>query len=178
LFHASVTDEQIGNAFFVMRHNPRHIFLILTKRKPRLPDDCTWPENVWLGVTVCNQEEADAKIPYLAKIPAAIRYVSIEPMLGPVDIVRYLWRDGKKSIHWVICGGESGPGARPLHPSWVLRLLFQCKFYDIPFFFKQWGHCMPGNDFEGHQYLELPLPLDRYLALSSGHDAPHARWMR
>ena len=92
------------------------------------------PENLWLGVTVCNQEEADKKIPLLLQTPAAVRFVSIEPMLGKINIRTWI-----NLLDWVICGGESGRNARMLDPNWVLFLLMQCKPANVPFFFKQWG---------------------------------------
>ena len=128
-----------------------------------------WPiNNLWLGVTVCNQKEADEKIPILLQTPAAVRFVSIEPMLGPVDLSEFEEKewicDGcgefyshqddatcnhcgyaerhlgyRNKIDWVILGGESGPGARPLHPDWARSVRDQCKAAGVPFFFKQWG---------------------------------------
>jgi len=106
-----------------------------------------WPlPNVWLGVTAENQEMADKRIPILLQIPAAVRFVSVEPMLGPVDLDSYLIvgtdHPGsimRKGIDWVICGGETGPDARPVHPDWVRNLRDQCQASGVPFFFKQWG---------------------------------------
>lgn len=108
--------------------------------------------HIWLGVTAENQQRADERIPTLLQIPAAVRFVSVEPMLGPVDLDQYLpvivghnryhWERG--DLDWVICGGESGPGARPMNPDWVRRLRDQCVYGGIPFFFKQWGeYCYP-----------------------------------
>jgi len=124
--------------------------------------DKLWPlPNVWLGVTAENQEQADARIPVLLQIPAAVRFVSVEPMLSAVDISQYLspmfyageekpappgintkpYRPARirGAVGWVICGGESGPGARPMHPDWALGLRDQCVAADVSFFFKQWG---------------------------------------
>lgn len=124
------------------------------------------PANVWLGTSVENQESADERIPALLKIPAQVRFLSCEPLLGPVDIgvgFRY-FGDGnhvvqlccgvptcecnsfKKAVHWVICGGESGPNARPMHPDWARSLRDQCKAADVPFLFKQWGEWAPGHN--------------------------------
>lgn len=116
-----------------------------------------WPLfNVWLGVTAENQEQADKRIPILLQIPAAVRFVSVEPMLGPVDIDGYLGFNGPRrmgdgltyywvapKLDWVICGGETGPGARPMHPDWVRSLRDQCQAARVPFFFKQWGEWGP-----------------------------------
>jgi protein gp37 len=103
--------------------------------------------NVWLGVSVENQKAADERIPYLLKTPAAVRFVSCEPLLGPVDldtVVRANLKNvrlagGSEGIDWVIAGGESGPGARPMHPDWARSLRDQCQAAGVPFFFKQWG---------------------------------------
>jgi protein gp37 len=99
------------------------------------------PKNLWTGLTVCNQEEADEKIPVFLEVPGK-KFLSIEPMLGPIDLDAtcgpcHCWRDG--SIKAVILGGETGPGARPLHPEWVRSVRDQCQSADVPFFFKQWG---------------------------------------
>lgn len=112
--------------------------------------DTPWP-NVWLGATICNQEEADRDIPKLLAVPAAVRFLSIEPMLGPVRLGRpeaRAWAGrvpGVAGIDWIICGGESGPQARPLHPDWVRSLRDQCAAAGVPFHFKQWGEWAPGN---------------------------------
>lgn len=115
----------------------------------------TWPlPNVWLGVSVEDQTRADERIPHLLATPAAIRFVSAEPLLGPLDILKYTpdfstWLDG---LDWVICGGESGPGARPMHPDWARSLRDQCAAAQVPFFFKQWGEWANSTD-------EWPTPL-------------------
>jgi protein gp37 len=97
-----------------------------------------WPlPNVWLGVSVETQKWADIRIPKLTKTPAAVRFLSCEPLLGPVDL------DGLVGIHWVIAGGESGAGARPMHPAWARSLRDQCQAAGVPFFFKQWGAWAP-----------------------------------
>ncbi len=102
-----------------------------------------WPINTWLGVTAENQEVADKRILILVSLPVAIRFVSIEPMLGPIDLSRWINR-----LDWVICGGETGPdpGVRPMHPDWVRSIRDQCKKADVPFFFKQWGKWEPFYD--------------------------------
>lgn len=109
-----------------------------------------WP-NVWLGATVVTQAEADRDIPKLLAVPARVRFLSIEPMLGAIDLDAAFWRyEGPKHIargllHWVICGGESGPHARPTHPDWARRLRGQCVEAGVPFLFKQWGEWLPGS---------------------------------
>lgn len=113
--------------------------------------------NVWLGVSVENQATADQRIPLLLQIPAAIRFLSIEPLLAPIDLSYYLdvlqlhgrWVPNAMhypyGLHWVICGGESGPHARPMHPDWPRNLRDQCAAANVPFFFKQWGEWSPNN---------------------------------
>lgn len=111
-----------------------------------------WPlPNVWIGVSVENQEAADDRIPYLLKVPAAVRFLSCEPVLGPVDVRKWIGASGNMLkvgytygyINWVVAGGESGPGARPMHPDWVRSLRDQCAQAGVPFFFKQWGEWVP-----------------------------------
>lgn len=147
-----------------------HTFIILTKRpmlmklmlnsekfrnelseRLKWSPDWPWP-NVQLGVSVENQEMADLRIPLLLQTPAAKRIVSLEPMLGAVDLRKYLLAlrfEGHQAchgIHGVICGGESGPGARPMHPDWVRSVRDQCVAAGVPFFFKQWGEWAPYED--------------------------------
>lgn len=166
LFHEDVRDYQFYQVYEVMERCSHHTFLLLTKR-PEIAkavltryEGRTWPlPNVWLGVTAEDQTAADERIPILLKIPAAVRFVSVEPMLGPVRIKteRELHEDAAGmnldpmffsfnginangiGVDWVICGGESGPGARPMHPDWARSLRDQCEAAGTPFFFKQWG---------------------------------------
>lgn len=217
LFHENVPDEWIDRVFAIMALCPRHTFQILTKRAERMrgyfkPDigvrwflradnsypledwphtglakDMKYLPNVWLGVSVEDQKRADERIPSLLETPAAVRFISAEPLLGPVDLdhlVRtpdeydkkmpgfkdverftvsvlhgqdgILMKDGTKyysgdvdaqapNIDWVITGGESGPGARPMHPDWARSLRDQCQDAGVPFFFKQWGARAPSN---------------------------------
>ncbi len=124
---------------------PQLDWLLLTKR-PELVRVLThwgdrWPDNVWLGTTIENQEAADARLPHLAEIPAAVRFISAEPLIGPVNIRPWLGT----AIDWVITGGESGPKARPSSPSWFRDLLGQCMAAEVSFHFKQWGDWMPGR---------------------------------
>lgn len=156
----------------------QHTFMVLTKRAENMETVMKLMlkrplPNLWLGVTVCNQAEADAKIPILLQTPAAVRFVSVEPCLGPVDLGHLSWTDiigstaeknaltGKTWIQgncgessqtlqgnrlgWVICGGETGPGARPMHPDWVRSLRDQCQAAGTPFFFKSWGEWVTEN---------------------------------
>lgn len=124
---------------------PNLDWLLLTKRpelvRNMVPWGETWPENIWLGTTVEDQEWAEERLPHLAEIPAAVRFISAEPLLGPLEISRWLGNN----IDWVITGGESGPKARPSSPSWFLDLLNQCMASEVPFHFKQWGDWAPGQ---------------------------------
>lgn len=153
LYHEDVPLEQIGRIYNVILNSPQHTFLILTKRPQRLKSAyCQWP-NVWYGVTAENQEMLDQRVPILCDLPVPTKFVSIEPMLGPVTFRWAKWHpidktpgsstnhlDGlRKYIHWVIVGGESGPGARPMHPNWARTIRNECIESQVPFFFKQWG---------------------------------------
>jgi protein gp37 len=195
LFHEAVPREFIDKAFAVMALSPEHTFLVLTKRPARMSDwsqddvndvinvtmqypeflpkngrsyprSCYWPlSNVYLGLTVCNQQEANEKIPVFLQVPGN-KFLSIEPMLGPIDLTRlndtplycydslsgrqYAKHTKNRSIvgmtdhiDAVILGGETGPGARPMHPDWVRSVRDQCAAAGVDFFFKQWGKHTP-----------------------------------
>jgi len=136
-FHKDA-DQWRDEAWNVIRQCSRHTFQILTKRPERiascLPKD--WPlNNVWLGVTVENQDNLH-RVALLQNIPARVRFLSMEPLLGPVSLSPAVL----KGIHQIIVGGESGPHARPMNPAWVLDIQAQCQKANVPFFFKQWGH--------------------------------------
>lgn len=198
LFHEAVDEKFIAKVFAIMDLARQHTYCILTKRPGRafqlLTDEDfqfhvgwfqsqavrefglpkpeqvgPWPlRNVWLGVSVENQEAADERIPLLLQTPAAVRFISAEPLLGPVDLELYLpyhnhplkdeWhRNGyhirrlnigitEGTLDWIICGGETGPGARPMHPDWARILRDQAVTADIPFFFKSWGEWVPYRD--------------------------------
>lgn len=136
LFHEDVPDEFLDDVFAVMRQTPQHTYQILTKRAYRLPQyfgSKALPSNIWIGVTVEDRESGIPRIDHLRKVNAAIRFLSVEPLLqdlGKIDL---------NGIHWVIVGGESGPNARPMHQGWVLSIKEQCEKYGSAFFFKQWG---------------------------------------
>jgi protein gp37 len=135
LFHRGVPEEFIVQVFAVMQQASHHTFQVLTKRAERLASLASrlpWPPNVWAGVTV---EHADyvGRIDLLKRVPAAVRFVSMEPLLGPVGQLPL------SGIQWVIVGGESGPGARPMRAEWALTVRDQCVAARVPFFFKQWG---------------------------------------
>jgi len=135
LFHKDVPRDFIRQVFDVMQRASQHTFQVLTKRPERaarLAGDLPWPKNVWMGTSV-ETASYTARIGELAKIPATIRFLSLEPLLGPIP------RLPLTKIHWVIVGGESGPGARPMQSRWVTAIRDRCVARDVPFFFKQWG---------------------------------------
>lgn len=132
--HAHGTHFWSAMSWAASSNNPRHV--------PGLTPDMVRGRsgplpNVWLGVSVEDQKRADLRIPALLDTPAAVRFLSCEPLLGPVDLGRYAY--GLEGLHWVIAGGESGPRARPMHPDWARVLRDQCAAAQVPFFFKQWG---------------------------------------
>jgi protein gp37 len=135
LFHERVPLAFVRHVFEVMVEAESHTFQILTKRAERLltlAGDLPWPENVWIGVSVENRRWIH-RVDLLREVPAAVRFISAEPLLGPLDGLDLA------EIHWLIAGGESGPGYRPLDPGWVRQLRDLCKAERVPFFFKQWG---------------------------------------
>ncbi len=162
LFHEDVPAAWVAKVFAVMAEAPQHTFQVLTKRAKRmreLMEGVTKPlQNVWLGVSTERQEEADERIPHLLQTPAAVRFISAEPLLGPIDLTRIelpthapfcaltgrvLPRGdierGERHLDWVVVGGESGPSARPMRPDWARSLRQQCERAGVKFFFKQWG---------------------------------------
>ena len=158
LFHESIPDEWIAEVFAVMEGAPRHTFQVLTKRAARMRRWCSqWNAlvyplpNVWLGVSAEDQTRADERIPDLLATPAAVRFVSAEPLLGQIKMHERLGDDWlasglsgeRKGLDWVIVGGESGKGARPMHPDWARSIRDQCEAAGVPFFFKQWGNWLP-----------------------------------
>jgi len=135
LFHADVPLSYILKVFDVMNANQQHIFQVLTKRADRLAEvseSIRWTDNIWLGVTVEN-EKTKNRIEYLRNIPAKIKFISFEPLLSNVGAVNFC------GIDWVIVGGESGWGARPIQEDWVLNIKNQCEQQEVIFYFKQWG---------------------------------------
>lgn len=150
LFHKSVSAAWIAQIWKVMKSTQQHRYLVLTKRPERMARVATVytelegvQQHIGLGATVCNQQEADEKIPELMRAPAAMRFLSVEPMLGPISLIKALRGLPEGNLSWVICGGESGRGARPMERSWVRNLRDQCAVLGIPFFFKQWGAYNP-----------------------------------
>jgi protein gp37 len=156
LFHEEVPADYIAKVFAVMQEASRHTFQVLTKRPERaaeLAPNLPWPANVWMGTTI---ENADYlyRINSLIKIPAKIRFLSLEPLLGPLPNLPL------KEIHWVIFGGESGPEARPMDSTWVFQIRDQCQKSHVPFFFKQWGgvnKSLAGRELGGLMWSEMPF---------------------
>lgn len=135
LFHEQVPLAFVQQCFAVMRETPQHTYQLLTKRSRRLAEvagDLVWPANLWMGVTVESQAEVK-RIIDLRRVSAAVRFLSIEPLLGPIKKLDL------SGINWVIVGGESGPKARPIKEEWVVAIRDQCLQDGVAFFFKQWG---------------------------------------
>lgn len=130
-FHTDISKFQISKMLEYCSFNKQHIFQILTKRAARV-EEFSYPPNVWLGVTV-EKENYKNRIEFLRHTDAKIKFLSCEPLLGDLGELDLT------GIDWVIVGGESGPGARPMHPDWVRNIKTQCRKQDVPFFFKQWG---------------------------------------
>lgn len=160
LFHDLVPDSFIERVFRAMRENPRHTFQVLTKRPERLTqfgDPSFWPENVWMGTSV---ESADYqhRIDALRMCPASVRFLSLEPLLGPLDDLDL------SGIHWVIAGGESGRNARPVEVDWIRSIRDQCLLAGVPFHFKQWGGTnkkKAGRMLDGRTWDEFPASSGR-----------------
>lgn len=183
LFQDGVPDAYIRRCFDVMAQVRRHTFQVLTKRPARMqslvptfakdhtaPDGSGWPlPNVWLGVSVENQHFADERIPLLLQTPAAVRFISAEPLLGPVDLSDQLlpWLD------WVIVGGESGPRARPCCLSWVRNIVHDSLNASVPVFVKQLGARPYETTENGH---EEGWPIDRLIDISSRKGGDPAEW--
>jgi len=188
LFHEDVPTTFIDQMLEIIDHCDQHIFMFLTKRPENIQDKLygvtddnpvrylgggDYLNNLWLGVTAENQARADERIPILLETPAVVRFVSCEPLLGPLDISGYYkvqnhvnlppeqrkralaeyWAGMHRltKLDWVICGGETGPGARPMHPDWVRSLRDQCQDADVPFFFKGWGAWIPSDAYPGER---------------------------
>ncbi|MCK1698780.1 phage Gp37/Gp68 family protein [Bradyrhizobium sp. 144] len=155
LFHEKIALDYIERVFGVMHQARRHTFQVLTKRAKRLADVAhrlPWPDNVWMGVSVESEEYVD-RIDYLRSTPAFIKFLSLEPLLGPLDNLKL------SGIDWAIAGGESGPAARPMNPDWVRSIRDQCVANGTAFHFKQWGGVQKkqtGRMLDGRTWDELP----------------------
>jgi protein gp37 len=161
LFHAKVTDDFIRRVFDVMESTPRHTYQLLTKRPLRLArmaDRLPWPATVWMGVSV-EESSQTWRADRLRDVPSAVRFISAEPLLGPLDGLNLA------GIDWLIAGGESGPGHRPMSSAWVEQLRDQCDLEGVAFFFKQWGGRTPkahGRMLGGRTFDEKPAPTLRW----------------
>lgn len=177
LFHELLPDKYIADCFNIMALANHHTFQVLTKRPDRMHDwvkrwghhdfggykkdwpgevdAVPWPlPNVWLGVSTENQRWADARIPLLLDTPAAVRFISAEPLLGEINLHPYM-----HGLDWVIVGGESGPKHRPMKPDWAREIRDECQREGVPFFFKQVGGRTPkagGRELDGREWNELP----------------------
>ena len=159
LFHEKVPVAFIGRVFATMRACPQHTFQILTKRSARLAElapQLDWAPNVWMGVSV-EDNAAIFRIRDLLKVPAAVRFLSCEPLIGPCDNMPL------HGIDWVIVGGESGPRSREMRVEWVRSIFRQCRAAKVAFFFKQWGGArkdLTGRTLNGRTYDAMPVPKD------------------
>ncbi len=159
LFHEEIPDHFIKKVFDTMKRAYWHKFQVLTKRSSRLKELATqldWPENVWMGVTVENTKVKN-RIDDLRAVPAFIRFLSLEPLLESLGYLNL------NNMHWVIVGGESGPGARPMDKEWIKDIKKQCLVENVPFFFKQWGGVnkkKSGRILDGQVWDEMPnMPI-------------------
>lgn len=205
LFHEKLSDADIDRVFAVMLRAPQHTFQILTKRPERVRvymdasfvpggilvtlgehmcdahvDSQTWPpRNVWLGTSVENQAVAQTRIPELLMTKAAVRFLSVEPLLGRINLRPWL-----HGLQWLIVGGESGPHARPMHPVWVREIRDACLEAGLPFFFKQWGEYQPvrqlygGDEEQDEGRGELrPVDLQGYTRMDDKQPPPGSELM-
>ncbi|CCK64156.1 Conserved protein of unknown function [Mycobacterium canettii CIPT 140070017] len=155
LFHARVPLSFIHDVFDVCRDTPQHTYQVLTKRSLRLrrvAGKLDWPSNLWMGVSIENADVL-ARVDHLRDVPAAVRFLSCEPLLGPLHDINL------GGIHWVIAGGESGPNYRPMEIDWARGIRDECRDADVAFFFKQWGGRTPksrGRHLDGKLWDEMP----------------------
>jgi len=162
LFHENVPLEFLHQVFQVMHETPQHIYQILTKRHKRLAqlaDSLIWSPNIWMGVSVESQEYVH-RIDALRHVPASVRFLSCEPLLGSLQL-------DLTNIHWVIVGGESGRNHRSIEKEWVEEILQQCQAENVAFFFKQWGGIHPkagGKLLNDQVWQEMPVAWDSHLA--------------
>jgi len=159
LFHEELPLEFIRNVFQVMNENPQHTFQVLTKRSDLLMKYSSllnWTDNIWIGVSIENQEVIH-RLSDLRYVPAKVRFLSLEPLIGRIKDIKL------ENIDWVIVGGESGPGARPMLQEWVTEIRDKCLIQGVPFFFKQWGGTnkkKTGRLLEGRIWDQMPMPQE------------------
>ncbi|QRF22838.1 phage Gp37/Gp68 family protein [Alicyclobacillus sp. TC] len=155
LFHKDVPDEFIRKVFSTMNQTERHTFQVLTKRPERvakMANDLKWTSNIWMGTSIEDMRVSN-RADYLREVPAAVRFLSCEPLLGSLEPLNL------EGIHWIIVGGESGPGARPMNPKWVYEIRDKCQADHVSFFFKQWGGVQKhrtGREIDGQTWDEMP----------------------
>jgi len=158
----------------VIAETPMLDWLLLTKRPENMrrfaPWTNEWPLNVWAMTSVENEEQAHKRIPILLEVPAIVRGLSVEPLIGPVDLTLWL-----NDIQWVIVGGESGLGARPMQPDWVRSIRDQCQRADVPFFFKQWGEWVHLENHPRDELSAAPL-MKRIGKKSAGRELDGRTW--
>jgi len=145
--HRTDLQQSRTRLWTLIEQTPNLDWLLLTKRPQHIlsltPWGDDWPANVWIGTSTENQKIAELRLPHLLSVPAAVRFLSCEPLLGPLDLRSWFNRRSYNPIDWVIVGGESGAHSRPMHPDWAVGLLHQCLRAQVPFHFKQWGHWVP-----------------------------------
>jgi protein gp37 len=167
LFHARVPTSFVRQVFEVMAATPHHTYQVLTKRAirlSRLAPALPWPDNVWMGVSVETTAQLD-RVDHLRMVPAKVRFVSAEPLLGPLAELDLT------GVDWLIAGGESGRESRPVQPAWVRGLREQCFASGVAFFFKQWGGRTPkagGRKLDGRTWDQMPTPAGRPELLAVG----------
>ncbi len=156
LFQKELPPAYIKQVFGVMNRCPQHSFQILTKRPEiaaHLASELLWSNNIWMGTSIENVLVLH-RVASLVQIPSQTRFLSIEPLLGPLPQLPL------RGVHWVIVGGESGPNARPMNPDWVRQIRDRCLAHGVPFFFKQWGGVnkkKAGRELDGRQWNEMPI---------------------
>ena len=161
LFHERMPLDFLQEIFRIMGECPRHVFQVLTKRHKRLlklAPLLDWPENVWMGVSVENQDYSH-RVDYLRQVPAVVRFLSCEPLLGSLQL-------DLRGIHWVIVGGESGKGHRAIEADWIRSIRAQTHAADSAFFFKQWGGARPksgGRELDGQTWDEMPYAWEQHV---------------
>lgn len=163
LFHERISEDFIRKVFAVMAEADWHTFQVLTKRHERLAElapDLDWPRNVWMGVSIENRRFVK-RADYLRQVDAAVRFISAEPLLGPLTGLDLT------GIDWLIAGGESGPGHRPMRAEWALELRDRCQAEGVAYFFKQWGGHRPksgGRELDGVEWNQMPTPPEAHQA--------------
>ncbi len=162
VFDNEVPDQWRADLWTLIAATPHLTWMLLTKRIGNVT--YPMPHNVWLGITVVNQAEADRDIPKLLKTRAQVRWLSCEPLLGPLDLRRYLetWPDEPSRVDWVIVGGESGPRPRPMAADWAREVRNDCLSHGVPFHFKQWGGVRPkdgGHLLDGVEHRDFPTSM-------------------